>query len=94
MLTRERGWRAAGAEVAHDVEEAIALAGDVPEIAVIGGAETFRLFIDRAGRIELTELHRAVEGDIRMPPLGPGWTVARREIGGPDWDYVTLVRPR
>jgi dihydrofolate reductase len=27
-----------------------------------------------------------------MPPLGEGWRVAGRTIGGPDFDYVTLVR--
>src|SRR3954471_16400779 len=39
VLTRDPGWAAAGAETAQDAEAALALAGDVPEIAVIGGAE-------------------------------------------------------
>jgi dihydrofolate reductase len=92
VLTRDPDWRAPEAEVAHGVEEAIALAGNVPEIAVIGGADIYRLFLPRAARIELTEVHRAPEGDTKMPPLGPGWRVERREIGGPDFDFVTLVR--
>ena len=48
--------------------------------------------MDRARRIELTEVHRTVEGDVRMPSLGSGWRVATRKLGGPDWDYVTLLR--
>jgi dihydrofolate reductase len=36
VLTRERGWNAAGAEVAHSVDEALALAGK-DRISVIGG---------------------------------------------------------
>ena len=92
VLTRDTGWSAPGAEVAHDVAGAIALAGDVPEIAVIGGAEIYRLFMDVARRIELTEVHRSPEGDTKMPPLGSGWRVVNREMGGPDWDYVTLER--
>ena len=61
---------------------------------MIGGAQIFAMFMDRATRIELTEVHRDVTGDTRMPPLGPGWSVANREMGGPDFDYVTLVRRR
>jgi dihydrofolate reductase len=94
VLTRDESWAAEGAEPVRSVEEAIAIAGDVPEIAVIGGAEVFALFMDRADRIELTELHRNVPGDTRMPPLGAGWSIASREMGGPDFDYVTLVRRR
>lgn len=92
VLTRDPAWARAGAEVAHDADAALALAGRVEEVAVIGGAEIYRLFLDRAHRIELTEVHRTPEGDTRMPPLGPGWRVTHREMGGPDFDYVTLRR--
>lgn len=94
VLTRDARWHADGAETASSVEEAIEAAGDVAEIAVIGGAQIYALFLDRADRIELTEVHRTVEGDTRMPSLGDGWAVRHREIGGPDFDYVTLVRAR
>jgi dihydrofolate reductase len=92
VLTRDTEWSKPGAEVAHDVEGAIALAREAEEIAVIGGAEIYRLFMDRAHRIELTEVHRSPEGDTKMPPLGAGWSVKSREMGGPDFDFVTLVR--
>lgn len=92
VVTRDASWRAEGAEVAHDAGSAIALAGDVPEIAVIGGAEIYRLLLPLARRIELTEVHRTPEGDTKMPPLGEGWRVSAREMGGPDIDFVTLVR--
>ena len=94
VLTRDASWRADGAEVAHSVEEAIAMAGDVDEIAVIGGAEVFTLFLPLADRVELTEVHRNVAGDTKMPPLGQGWRVAERVMGGPDFDFVTLDRSR
>ena len=94
VLTRDPAWQAEGAEVARDVQGGIALAGDVEEIAVIGGAEIFALLMERADRIELTEVHRSPEGDTRMPPLGRGWRVSARTIGGPDFDYVTLLRER
>lgn len=92
VITRDTGWSAEGAEVAHDAAGALALAGDVEEVAVIGGAEIYKLFLPLANKIELTEVHRAPEGDTKMPPLGPGWRVAARAMGGPDIDFVTLER--
>jgi len=92
VLTRSPGWTAAGAEPVDTVEGALSLAGEVEEIAVIGGAEIFALLLPRATRIELTEVHREVAGDTRMPALGQGWQVVHREMGGPDFDFVTLKR--
>lgn len=89
VLTRDPAWSAAGAEVAHSVEEAIALAGDVPEIAVIGGAEVFALFLPRADRIELTEVHGSPEGDAVVPAFA-GWRgVSREDHDG--YSFVSLV---
>ena len=94
VLTRDRGWSAVGAEVAHSVEEALALAGD--DASVIGGAEVFALFVPLADRVELTEVHAAPEGDTAMPGFG-GWREAARqdhpaEGERPAYSFVTLVR--
>lgn len=92
VLTRDPSWLGDGAERVTSVDAALAAVSDSPELAVIGGAEIFALLMPQAQRIELTEVHRSPEGDVRMPPLGTGWRVTKRELGGPDWDYVTLVR--
>ncbi|MDO6413245.1 dihydrofolate reductase [Sphingomonas sp. BIUV-7] len=92
VLTRDTAWEALGAERVATVDDALALVGDAPEVAVIGGAEIYALFMDRATRIELTEVHRTVDGDTKMPALGEGWRIAKRELGGPDFDFVTLER--
>jgi len=96
VLTRSRTWRAEGAEVAHSVEEALALAGD-GDISVIGGAEIYELFMPFATRIELTEVHEETHGDVAMPYPGPEWReIAREERpaanGLPAHSFVTLVR--
>lgn len=96
VLTRDTGWAAAGAEVAHAPETALALAGD-GEVAVIGGAEIFALFLDRADRIELTEVHVDAEGDATVPAFGAGWREIAREdhdgeAGRPAYSFVTLER--
>ena len=94
VLTRDPAWQAEGAEVARDVPEALALAGE--DAAVIGGAEVFALFLPLAERVELTEVHRAVEGDTIVPPF-TGWRETARENhpaaeGRPAYSFVTLVR--
>ncbi len=91
VLTRDRDWRASGAEVAHSVDGALALASD--DVAVIGGAEVFALFLDRADRIELTEVHGDVAGDVVVPPFD-GWReVARGDHDGATaYSFVTLER--
>ncbi len=91
VLTHDTAWSAEGAEVVHSVDDALALAGDVSEIAVIGGAEVFALFLSRATRIELTEVHDAPDGDPVVPAFD-GWREAAREDHD-GYSFVTLVRP-
>jgi dihydrofolate reductase len=98
VLTRDTDWGAAGAEVAHSPEEALGIAGDAVDVAVIGGAEVFALFLDRADRIELTEVHAQVEGDATVPPFS-GWRETAREDHAaegdrPAYSFVTLERAR
>lgn len=100
VLTRDPRWSAAGAEVAHGAEDALALADGVPEVAVIGGAEIFRMFEDRADAIELTEVHAAPDGDARVPAFDPAvWREVSRENRPPAGDvpacsFVRLERAR
>lgn len=96
VLTRDASWRREGAEVATSVEDALALAGG-GDIAVIGGAEIFALFLDRAERIELTEVHLSPDGDATVPPFSPEWRETAREDHPADGDrpahsFVTLER--
>lgn len=96
VLTRDNDWRAEGAEVAHDVDAALALAGQ-GEVAIIGGAEIYRLFLPLAHRIELTEVHRDYNGNTTMPHPGRIWVETARDEhpaadGKPAYAFVTLRR--
>ena len=102
VLTRDTSWSAPGAEVAHDLDTALALAslgaGQIAgDIAVVGGAEIYALALPRATRIELTEVDAQVPGDTSMPPFGPGWHELAREIHAPQgtlpgFAFVTFTR--
>jgi dihydrofolate reductase len=96
VLTRDAAWSAPGAEVAHAVDAALALAG-AGTVAVIGGAEVYALFAPLARRIELTEVHADYEGDTHMPVPGPEWRETAREEhpaegARPAYAFVTLQR--
>ncbi|KHL24600.1 diacylglycerol kinase [Croceibacterium mercuriale] len=96
VLTRQTDWQATGAEVAHDVEAALTLAGP-GDVAVIGGAEIFALFEPRATRQEITEVDEQTGGEVRMPAPGPGWAEVAREPhpaadGWPAYAFVTYER--
>jgi dihydrofolate reductase len=96
VLTRDGNWAAPGAEVAADAGAALSLAGG--DVSVIGGAEIFALFLDRADRIELTEVLDAVAGDTFVPaPDAAQWReTARTDHAAADdrpaYSFVTLVR--
>jgi dihydrofolate reductase len=89
VLTRDTNWSAPGAETAHDVTQAIALAGD--EVSIIGGAEIYRLLLPRADHIELTEVHLSPTGDTILSDFGPEWHATAREKYD-TYDFVTLER--
>jgi dihydrofolate reductase len=96
VLTRDTAWARNGAEVVHSVEDALALAGE-GEIAVVGGAEIYALFMPLANRVELTEVDLEAEGDTHMPPPPPEWREISRETheadqGRPGFAFVTLIR--
>ena len=98
VLTRDLDWSALGAEVAHSAEEALRLAHG-QSVAIIGGADIFRLLLPLANRIELTEVLADVPGDtlIDDPRDRGGWRETFREEHGaadgrPPFRFVTLER--
>lgn len=97
VLTRDKRWAEDGTEVVHSLEEALGIANS-PHIAVVGGAEIYRLFMHRADRIELTEIHAAPPGDTRFPEFDrSAWQESFRESHAaegklPPFDFVTLLR--
>jgi len=98
VLTRDPAWRRDGIEIAHSVEEALALVeGD--RVSIIGGAEIYRLFLPITDVIHLTEVHLAPTGDTVFPELDPAiWhhpAIPERwpaEGGFPAFRFTTLCR--
>ncbi|MBX5460357.1 MAG: dihydrofolate reductase [Steroidobacteraceae bacterium] len=101
VLTRDPAWRAEGVIAVHSLEEALREAGDVPEIAVVGGEEIFRLTLPLAQRVYLTRIHADIAGDTVFPELDPAqWQEVERTEHPADarhaytMTFVTLDRRR
>lgn len=101
VVTRDRGYAAAGAEVVHGLDEAVALCADAAEIFVIGGAGLYADALPRADRLLLTEIDAEFDGDTFLPaPSAAVWSEATREHHPPagarpyGFDFVDYRRRR
>lgn len=104
VVTRQRDFSAEGIVVAHSLDAALDIArGDAmrrfaAEIAVIGGADIYTQLMNRADRLEITEVHASPEGDTLFPKPGADWQEVareRREAGEADsaaFSFVTFRR--
>ena len=98
VLTRDPDWTAEGADVAHSVDDALAL--DASPM-VIGGAHLFAATLDRASRLEVTEIDESYDGDTFAPAIDPSvwmltpltahapWQTSRT---GPRYRFLTYAR--
>ncbi len=69
VLSRDPAYRAAGAEVAASLEQALAMAAAEDDVFVIGGAAVFAEALPLADRLYLTLVHAEVDGDVTFPAV-------------------------
>ena len=95
VVTRDPDFEAAGADIAHDLDEAVKKAvafeelwgmdGSVEEIFIIGGAEIYAQALAKAGRIYITEVHLSPTGDAFFPEFDEsGWKETDRQDREPE----------
>jgi dihydrofolate reductase len=100
VLSRRDGFAAEGVAMAGSVTEALALAADgndSGEVAIIGGAAIYDVFMPLAHRIELTQIHADYPGDTFMPEPGRAWVLTARvdhaaEAAHPAFSFLTFRR--
>lgn len=98
VVTRNRDWRAEGAEAAASLDDALARLADAPRVFVIGGGELYAQALPRADLLVLTE----IDADFPADTYFPAWdraafeAVAREphaaEAGGWPFAFVTYRR--
>lgn len=69
VLTGQAGFDAAGCDVVASPAEALAAAGNVNEIMIIGGSQIYALFLPKASRLYLTRVHAEIGGDTHFPEI-------------------------
>lgn len=84
VVTRNRAYKATGADVVASFDDALKVAGDVDQIFVIGGAQLYASAMPHARRVLLTEIDADFDGDTHMPALDrTQWRETGRETHGP-----------
>ncbi len=77
VVSRDRAFAASGILAAQDLDAALAAArGDAlrrnaDTIVVAGGADLYAQALPMAARLAITEVHKSVDGDARLPPIDP-----------------------
>ena len=104
VLTRDASFARPGVEVAHSVEEALALVAPDEETWVIGGGEVYRQLLPWCARAVVTKNHTIHEADAFFPNLDadPAWRVAATDgpfvlaegegDAGLSYEFVTYER--
>lgn len=77
VLTRDDGYVAPGAVVAHSLDDA--LRGVEGDAWVIGGAAVYAAALDRADRLCITDVDGSYDGDVHAPEVGPQWREVHRD---------------
>jgi dihydrofolate reductase len=99
VVTSDTDYRAKGCTLVHSIDEALAAAGDVPEVMIVGGGAFYAQLLPRADRLYLTIIHAEFEGDTLFPEYDPSqWQETERESHSPDdknpyaYTFITLER--
>jgi dihydrofolate reductase len=95
VVTRQPNWNADGVLTTSSIDHAIDLGATIDdELFIFGGAEIYGQTLDRADRLEFTEVHDEPDGDTYFPEVD--WSqwreLTRDHQDGFDW--VTYVRHR
>ncbi len=98
VVTHNPSYYAEGCTLVHSIDEAIAAAGEVEEIMVVGGGAFYAEILPRVGRIYLTLVDAEFEGDTLFPDLDMAeWLECSRERHPADEKHTypySLHRPR
>lgn len=95
VVTRQPAWSAEGVEVAHSLDDAIALAARLDdETFLVGGAQVYAEALERdlVDTLVVTRVRQAPEGDAWFPAIE--WERWREVTSAPhaDFDIVTYER--
>jgi dihydrofolate reductase len=97
VISRNPAWQHEGVERAASLEEAISLAGGVPQAFIIGGGQVFEQALPLVDKLVITRIGRTFECDAFFPPLPAGeWREEAREehvsAAGLPYSFISYSR--
>lgn len=85
VVTREKDYRADGADIVHSLGDALTLArvrgrcaADVDEVCIVGGGDIYRQALPLADTLRVTHVMAEPDGDTRFPHIDPA-----------DWERIS-----
>jgi len=85
VVTRNRDLQFDGCDMARDLDQALAIAGSVPEVMICGGAAIYQDALPMVDRMYLTFIDLEVAGDTFFPDWNiDEWTLVSSETHDPD----------
>lgn len=100
VISRDPDFSVDGVTVVSGPEQAIAAAGPVEELMIIGGGKIYDLFLPKATRLYLTQIDLNVEGDTHFPDYESlaNWSIVEKKQCSADEknlnDYCFVVFER
>ena len=97
VITRQTDWQAEGAEVAHSLEQAIALCQKEPVSWIMGGAQIYQQAQPLAQQVVVTEIDADFAGDAYAPELDANWREQKASpwhVGGSGLSYRFVTYQR
>lgn len=89
VLSRDPAYRAPGCEVCADLDAALALLAEAPEVMIVGGAALYAEALSRADRLYLTTVEAAPAGDVLFPAFDAAeWREVTREDHPADAEHA------
>ena len=93
VLSRDLDYQAPGCTVARSLDEALDVAGAVPELMVIGGAALYQQTLPGAERLYLTRVEADLPGDAWFPEWNErDWRLVWEEVHPADGDHAWPYR--
>lgn len=101
VITRKDDYEAVGATVVKSLDEGLQISKNnhEEEVFIIGGGVIYRLGLEVANKIYLTEIHATIDGDVTFPEFSETEWIETSRIHHPkdsrhhfDFDYVTYEK--
>jgi len=69
VITRDTDLKIDGVEIVNTLEKAVSLCNNDEEVFIVGGAEIYKMAMDRTDKIYLTVIHGVFDADTFFPEI-------------------------